>query len=90
MDDMECNIRIEKVSNGYTVSVPDYAAMQARKDAAKKDKSGMASPYMGDCCKEFVAKDTKEVLALVKTALDTAPGGEFDAAWEEATAAARK
>lgn len=80
-------IRIEPLENGYEVSVPDMAEIAKREAAAKKDKSGGvgATPYMGDCVKEYAAMTATEVIKIVKTALETmVPGSEYEMAFEEA------
>jgi hypothetical protein len=74
----DCRICIETLENGFTVEVPDMAERAKRETAAKKSMgknqmgkdSPMAMPYMGDATKEYAAKTTREVLAIVKTALE--------------------
>jgi hypothetical protein len=80
-------IFVETLENGFKVEVPDLEMVAKKKAAAKKagPKGDMPAPYIGDCTKSFAAKSVKEVLALVRGALEKIPGNEFDAAWEEAT-----
>ena len=76
-------ISVERLENGFEVTVPDIPAIEkAEKDAKKK--SGSTEPYTGDLTKSYAAKSTKEVLALVKTAIEGIPANEFDSAFEEA------
>jgi hypothetical protein len=84
MGEMECKIRIESADNGWTVHVPDYAMMREKMAAGKK--SGDMMPYMGECEKEYIATSVKDVLSIVKTALEAAPESEYDTAFEAATA----
>lgn len=84
----ECRICIEVLENGYSVEVPDQEEITRRTTAAMKNKTGgsVASvPYMGDATKEYAAKTVKEVLTLVKKALETmTPESEYDSAFAEA------
>lgn len=77
-------VSIETLENGFSVEVPDMEARAEKMKEAKKSKSGMGMPYMGDCTKKFAAKSVKEVLALVKSSLEKMPDTEFDAAFAEA------
>lgn len=78
-------IAVETLENGYSVEVPDMAAI-AKKHADEKKKGGerMMSPYIGDLTKKFAAKSVKEVLKLVQSSLEQMPEGEYDAAFSEA------
>ena len=79
-------ISVERLENGFEVTVPDIPAIEKAEKAASK-KSGSSTgvmPYTGDLTKSYAAKSTKEVLALVKTAIEGIPANEFDSAFEEA------
>ncbi len=83
----DCCIKVEILDAGYEVEVPDFAEMAKKTATAKKAAGDMApSLYMGDCTKEYACKTVAEVLKLVRTALESAPAGEFDAAFAEAAA----
>ena len=82
-----CCIKIELLTEGYEVEVPDFAEMAKKTATAKKAAGDMApEPYMGNCTKEYACKTVPEVLKLVRTALESAPAGEYDAAFAEASA----
>jgi len=84
-------ISIKELENGFSVEVPDYEKMKKMKaDAKKKSDAPTPTPYMGDCTKEYIAKDAKEVLKLVEGALKTMPEMEYDEAFAEASTAANK
>ena len=84
-------ICIEQLENGYEVTLPDLEKMkQMQADAKKKAGSASAMPYMGDCTKDYIAKDVKEVLKLVEGALKSMPESEYDAAFAEAADAANQ
>ncbi len=78
-------ISIEPLENGYAVEVPDME-MIAKKKADEKKKSGSPTSvgYIGDCTKKFASKSVKEVVSLVKNALEQLPEGEYDTAFNEA------
>jgi len=76
-------VSVETLENGYSVEVPDMAAI-AKKHADEKKKSQMPSMYIGDMTKKFAAKSVKEVLKLVQQSLEQLPEGEYDAAFSEA------
>lgn len=78
----ECRISIQTLENGFSVEVPDMAAM--KKKMATGKKNGELSPYVGDCTKKYAAKSVKEVVALVTEALNGLPENEYDAAFEAA------
>ena len=77
-------ISVETLENGYSVEVPDMAAI-AKRHAEEKKKSQSPSVYFGDLTKKFAAKSVKEVLKLVQASLEQLPEGEFDAAFDEAS-----
>lgn len=84
---MKVRIEIEVLENGYTVCIPDIAAMNKAEAAAKKEKgkgSCMSMPYQGDYEKEYMAKTVDEVIALIKPALKNLPQTTFDEAFAEA------
>lgn len=87
---MKVRIEVEVLENGYTVCIPDVAAMNKAEAAAKKAKSsgknGMecSMPYQGDYEKEYMAKTVDEVIALIKPALKNLPQSTFDEAFAEA------
>jgi hypothetical protein len=79
-------VSVETLENGYSVEVPDMAAI-AKKHADEKKMRGngsMPSMYMGDRTKKFAAKSVKEVLKLVQNSLEQLPEGEYDTAFSEA------
>lgn len=80
---MKVRIEIEVLENGYTVCIPDIAAMNKAEAAAKK-KGGVSMPYQGDYEKEYMAKSVDEVIALIKPALKNLPQTTFDEAFAEA------
>ena len=82
---MKCRICVEVLENGYTVELPDIAAMNKAEAAAKK-KPGSPMPYMGDMMKEYMAKTVDEVIALIKPALKNLPQATYDEAFSEAAA----
>ena len=63
---MRCRICVEVLENGYTVELPDIAAMNKAEADAKKSKGNMSMPYSGDFMKEYMAKTVNEVIALIK------------------------
>ena len=75
-------VSIEALENGYKVEVPDLAEMEKKRAAAKKAKQ--PEPYLGDCTKSYAAKSPKEVLKLVRGALERLPGVEYEMAFDEA------
>jgi hypothetical protein len=79
-------ISIEQLENGWTVELPDFAEIAAKKKAAakSKDSSNSVAPYLGDCTKSFAAKNVAEVLKLVKGSLENMPESEYDKAFGEA------
>ena len=77
-------VSIETLENGYKVEVPDLDEMEKKKAAAVKAKQ--PEPYMGDCVKSYAAKSPREVLKLVRAALEKLPGVEYDMAFDEAAA----
>lgn len=88
---MKCRICVEVLENGYTVELPDIAAMnKAEAEAKKKKASGtkdyVSMPYMGDFMKEYMAKSVDEVIALIKPALKNLPQTTYDEAFAEAAA----
>ena len=83
---MKCRIEIEVLENGYTVDLPDIAAMNKAETAAKKKGPGSPTPYMGDFMKEYMAKSVDEVIALIKPALKNLPQTTYDEAFAEAAA----
>ena len=84
---MKCRICVEVLENGYTVELPDIAAMDKAEAAAKKQKGGLGSmPYVGDFMKEYMAKSVDEVIALIKPALKNLPQTTYDEAFAEAVA----
>jgi len=83
---MRCRISIEVLENGFEVELPDVSAMDKAEAAAKKQKGGGSTPYMGDMYKKYAAKTVKEVLNLVKPALSNLPQAQYDAAFAEASA----
>ena len=81
-------ISIERLENGFEVTVPDVPAIEKAEAAAAKSKDKNAcSPYTGDMTKSYAAKSLKEVMSLVETALKGIPENEYDAAFAEAAAA---
>ena len=83
-------VSIERLENGFEVTVPDVPAIEkAEKDAEKnKGKSGMevCSPYTGGMTKSYAAATVKDVLKLIETALKDIPEREFESAFAEASA----
>lgn len=88
-------ISVERLANGWKVTVPDYDAITKKeKEAeARAKKNGTSySPdcyYIGDCTLEYVAKTLKEVKALTNSAINRLPSDsdedEYDAAMSEQT-----
>lgn len=85
---MKCRIEIEVLENGYTVEIPDIAAMNKAESAAKKG-ADKAMPYPGDYMKEYMAKTVDDVIALIKPALKNLPQSTYEEAFAEAAAAAK-
>lgn len=75
-------VSVEVLENGFTVEVPDLAAIAKQEKAA--GRKGDVAPYMGDHYKKFQAGSVKEVLEIVKTSLSKIPEGEYDAAFDDA------
>lgn len=84
-------ISVGKATNGFIVE----CRVRFKKDAKKTDKmaSCCCSPvgeYNGSCEKQYIAKDAKEVGALIADIMPLLDGdykqeSEFDAAFDEAT-----
>ncbi|MBT9176372.1 MAG: hypothetical protein DDT20_00685 [Firmicutes bacterium] len=83
-------VSIEVLENAFVVEVPDIEAREAKIAAAKKESKGKGGdspsyvPYLGDCTKKLAAKSLKEVLLLVKGALEKIPEVEYASAFEDA------
>lgn len=82
---MDCRISIEVMDAGFEVEIPDMDAMKKAETAAKK-KGDTCVPYMGDMKKCYAVKTAKEVMALVKAAVEKMPENDYDAAFKEAAA----
>lgn len=82
-------IRIEVLENGYKVEVPDMEELK-KKEAERKKRGDKYPSYIGDCTKSYAARTQGEVVKLVKGALTMLPDGEYDDAYEQATAKADK
>lgn len=85
---MHCRISIEMLENGFEVEIPDMEALKKKMAEAKKAKSDMGTPYMGDLTKKYAAKSIKEVIRLVTGALQEMPEANYDDAFNEAAAKA--
>jgi len=92
---MKVRIEVEVLENGYTVCIPDIAAMNKAEADMKKAKSKAkdpscctSMPYQGDYEKEYMAKTVDEVIALIKPALKNLPQSTYDEAFAEAASAA--
>ena len=86
---MKVRVEVEVMENGYTVCIPDIAAMNkaeadAKKARAKDPGKYISMPYDGDYKKEYMAKTVDEVIALIKPALKNLPQVTFDEAFAEA------
>ena len=80
-------IRIEVLTNGFEVEIPDVEAIDAAEAAAKKAKLGSSPPvFYGEHMKKYAAKTTAEVIALVKPALQNLPQVQYSEAFDEAAA----
>ena len=88
------SIRIEQLENGFTVECPDLPALAKARAQKEKSKGVKDAPYIstypGDFTKKFSAKSVKEVIALVKSALEKMPENEYDVAFGEAAEKANK
>lgn len=74
------DIRIERLTNGYTVRARDPKIVKANQ------KSDSKTPWR-DPCREYVFKDVAEVLAWLKANLGKAlPADEFSSSFDAAIA----
>jgi hypothetical protein len=82
-------VSIERLENGFEVTVPDVPAIEKAEAAVEKDKTG-DSVYTGDLTKSYAAGSLKEVLKLVESALKGIPEREYESAFAEAADEANK
>jgi hypothetical protein len=82
-------ISIERLENGFEVTVPDVAAIEkAEKAASKKTaNANLGMPYTGDMTKSYMAASVKDVLKFVEVAVKSIPETDFDSAFAEAAEA---
>lgn len=82
-------VSIERLENGFEVTVPDVPAIEAAKKAAKKSsgKGGaeLCSPYTGDMTKSYAAATVPDVIKIIEAALKSIPQQEFESAFAEAS-----
>lgn len=81
-------VSIERLENGFEVTVPDVPAIEAAEKAAEKNKgkggAGMCSPYTGDMTKSYAAATVPDVIKIIETALKSIPQQEYESAFAEA------
>lgn len=82
-------VSIERLENGFEVTVPDVPAIEAAKKAAKKSsgKAGaeLCSPYTGNMTKSYAAATVPDVIKIIEAALKSIPQQEFESAFAEAS-----
>lgn len=82
-------VSIERLENGFEVTVPDVPAIEAAEKAAEKNKgkggAGMCSPYTGDMTKSYAAATVPDVIKIIETALKSIPQQEYESAFAEAS-----
>ena len=78
----EDDVRIKRLSNGYTVRIRDPKIVKANQ---KRDSSKGPFPSYKDPEREFAFADIDKVLAWLKANLDKAlPEDDFDSSFEAA------
>lgn len=77
--DSDCCVKIEKLTNGFTVCIQDPAIIKFNKNRNKLNAKPN-TPYIEskDPWKEFVFKDENEVIAFLKKNLKKAVAGTDD------------
>ena len=90
MSDDTYRVSIERLENGFEVTVPDVPAIEAAKKAAKKKSSGkggaeLCSPYTGNMTKSYAAATVSDVIKIIGAALKSIPQQEFESAFAEAS-----
>lgn len=76
-------VRIERLTNGYEVTIRDPAIVKA--NAKRDSKPGIYQPYK-DPEREYAFKTVKEVMAFLEKNLETAlPLDDYDTAFELAS-----
>ena len=91
--DDQYRITVKVAENGFLVSVPDFEEIAKKQAAAEKNAAkngGSPSVYLGDCTEDFVAKDVKQVLKIVQTAIEQIPEDTEDTQFDKAFEAAAK
>ena len=82
-------VSIERLENGFEVTVPDVPAIEAAKKAAKKSsgKGGaeLCNTYTGDMTKSYAAATVPDVIKIIEAALKSIPQQEFESAFAEAS-----
>lgn len=82
-------VSIERLENGFEVTVPDVPAIEAAEKAAEKAKgkggAGMCGPYTGDMTKSYAAATVPDVIKIIETALKSIPQQEYESAFAEAS-----
>ena len=81
----EYDVRIERLTNGYTIRLRDQKIVKA--NSARDFKSEKPTPYR-DPNREYVFKSVDEVLKFLKGNLDKAlPADDFSSAFDAACTA---
>lgn len=77
--DSDCCVKIEKLTNGFTVRIQDPAIIKFNKERTKNNnKTNSVYIDSKDPWKEFVFKNEAEVLAFLKKNLKKAVAGNAD------------
>lgn len=77
----DCCVKIEKLTNGFTVRIQDPAIIKFNKERSKLNaKAGPTTPYIEskDPWKEFVFKNEAEVIKFLQKNLKKAVAGTGD------------
>jgi len=83
---MSCNVRIERASNGYTVTMRDPKIVAANDKRSGKMGDEPVPPYR-DPDVEYVFSDFAKMMKFLKVNLDKAlPKDEFSSSFDEAAA----
>lgn len=86
---------VRAIENGFTVTVPDYDAIQKKQEEAdtraKKagDRPYPSDVYTGDCVKMFAAESLERAQDIIETAVKGIPvdgSDAYDKAWREKSA----
>lgn len=87
---MDC-VRIERLENGYTVSLDDPAIVKANRAPSVKTATGYKSTPYRDPRKEYAFKTVEEVMAFLGKNLDKAlVCNEYESSFDDAIEAGKE